>query len=134
TIEMQVDDKKIDKLQELIQMHFWKLNEHIINSEGENKSESITVQLTDESKTVQGSDPDHHRFLAIRDEIMDILDKEAYETWEDEVNESLWEKNELNSTNKTAYNMDEPFLVLQIEQSLHDDSINHYYHQFSIDM
>ncbi len=46
----------------------------------------------------------------------------------------LMGKKELNSNNKTAYSMDEPFLMFQMEQSLNDDSINHYYHQFSIDM
>jgi len=134
TIEMQVDDKKLKKLQELIQMHFWKLNESITNSDGGNKRESITVQLTDEAKRVRGSDPDHHRFLAIRDEIIDILDEEAYEAWEEEVNEDLWEKNELNSNKKTDYSEDEPFLILNMEEKISEESIYRYYHQVSINM
>jgi len=94
TLHAKLDNKQIERLKVLIQTHFWKLNESIINSDGGKRMESITVHLTEESKTVRGSDPNHPRFLEIRRAIMNIMDQKEFEAWEKEIEEHIDEVNE----------------------------------------
>src|SRR5690625_848844 len=93
TLHVKLDNKQIDSLKVLIQTHFWKMNESIINSDGGNRMESITVHLTEESKTVRGIDPNHPRFIEIRRGIMNTIDQEDFAIWEKEIEEHIDEVN-----------------------------------------
>lgn len=99
-LEMDITDETLNKLKALIQTHFWKLNAFIRNIDGGDHRESITVQLMDEFKTVEGNDPDHYRFTTIRDEIIRLIDAEDYEVWLEEIEEHISELNPESSTNE----------------------------------
>lgn len=133
-LTIQLSDSELEEAQELIQEHFWKLNEFIKNPDGRDRMESITVHLTEEEKMVRGADPIDQKFTAIRDYMIDLIDEEAYESWTEEVEEELWEENALHSNKKTDYIKDEPFLILSMERNWEEDFINRYSHHISIDM
>lgn len=133
-ITVQLTDQEQEELEELIMEHFWKLNETIINPDARDREESITVQLTEEEKTVRGNEPINSRFIAIRDYIIDLIDEKEYTNWEEEVEEDLWANNMLRSDNITDYHEEEPFFTLSMQRFLEDDSYKSYYHHMNIEM
>ncbi len=70
----------------------WKLNESIDHADGKRYVHSITVQLTEEAKTVSGLDPIHKRFVTMRDRIIQLIDDADYEQWTNHINTYLLEK------------------------------------------
>ena len=80
-LTVQLTDNELEEVQGLIQEHFWKLNVFLRNADGDNRMESITVHLTEEEKTVRGEDPNRPRFITIRDQIINLVDEEEYESW-----------------------------------------------------
>ena len=93
-LNMQLKSEELEKMKELIQTHFWKLNVFIrnVDSSGGNM-ESITVNLADEAKRVRGAEPDHPRFVTIRNYIIDLVDEEDYKAWTKELEEHITELN-----------------------------------------
>ena len=57
------------------------------------RNETIKVNLTDESKTVRANDPEHHRFLAVRNGIFNLIDEEDYRAWTKKIEEYIEEMN-----------------------------------------
>src|SRR5699024_6754330 len=49
-VEKELTEAEVEHIQDLIQEHFWKLNTNIINPDGGNLKESITVNLTERSE------------------------------------------------------------------------------------
>lgn len=93
-LNMQLKSEELEKMKELIQTHFWKLNVFIrnVDSSGGNM-ESITVNLADEAKRVRGAEPDHPRFVTIRNYIIDLVEEEDYKAWTKELEEHITELN-----------------------------------------
>lgn len=84
-VEKELTEAEVEHIQDLIQEHFWKLNTNIINPDGGNLKESITVNLTEESKEVSAHDPVNERFTTIRDEMIDLVGEKEYKAWASEI-------------------------------------------------
>src|SRR5690625_4136374 len=101
-LAVQLTDRELEEVQELMHVHFWKLNELLRNPDGGNRMESITVHLTEEEKTVRGEDPNRPRFITIRDQIINLVDEEEYESWIGKI-EKYIEKENLDLNNPYGY-------------------------------
>lgn len=80
--------EEIASFQKVILDHFWKLNENQRDA-NKNLMEEMTVHMTDEKKTVEGHEPDHPRYVIIKDKIFDLIGTDVYESWLDSVEEYL---------------------------------------------
>src|SRR5699024_11619920 len=108
-LKVQLTDSELDGVKEQIAEHFWKMKELIINPDSGSREESITVQLEEDEKEVHGDDPINPRFIAIRDYVIDLIDKEEFEAWTDEIKDEIWEEKEsLESESKTDYHTENP--------------------------
>lgn len=84
TIEKQLTDKELEHFQSIILENFWKLNENQRNSD-HNLMETMTVYMTEEEKKIEGEEPDHPRYVKIKESIIDFMDKDEYEKWQNEL-------------------------------------------------
>lgn len=134
-LKVQLTDTELDGVKEQIAEHFWKMKELIINPDSGSREESITVQLEEDEKEVHGDDPINPRFIAIRDYVIDLIDKEEFEAWTDEIKDEIWEEKEsLESESKTDYHTENPFLILTLENDWDKVTSQNYYHHVSIDL
>src|SRR5699024_2554923 len=84
TLKITFNDDDIDKLQNILNNQFRKLNENESKPKGK-LEEAMTVHLTDESKTVSGKEPNNKRYTFIKDSLFEQIDNEDYESWQDKV-------------------------------------------------
>lgn len=91
TIDKELTKAELEDIQDLIQEHFWKMNTNISNPDGDNREESITVNLTEESKEVSGNSPVNERFTTIRDKMIDSVGEKDYEKWADKIDKYVGE-------------------------------------------
>lgn len=132
-LKLQLTDGELKEVQELIQEHFWKLNETILNPESDKRTESITVHLTEEEKEVRTFDPVNHRFIAIRDSIINLIDEKEYESWIKNTSKILWEENYLHANDKDDFSEGESFLILSMEHEWDERFSKTYLQNVSID-
>lgn len=93
-LEVQLKKEELDDIQKIIEDNFWKLKNRISSGDG-SQTESISIYLTEEDKTVEGDAPDHPRFIKIRDSILNSVDENDYKEWEEDVKEYMFDKNDI---------------------------------------
>lgn len=91
-LESTVSKKLNNSIQQLIADNFWKLNEYTSSDDGE-LMEHMTVHLEDTSKTVDGYEPDHPRYTVVKEAVLELIDSDTYQEWEQEVIEYYEELN-----------------------------------------
>lgn len=82
--ETQLESEKIEKLKKLIEKNkFWKLEEdQSDNDSADGTFHYITINLTDQSKTVGGLNPNNPNFTGISDYVIHLVRDEDYKIWE----------------------------------------------------
>src|SRR5699024_10867447 len=83
-LKMEVSKEEVLEVQQLLEENFWKLKEHLKSGQG-NEEESIIVYVEEGEKTVTGLSPNHPRFLLLKEEILSLIDEDAYTKWQDKL-------------------------------------------------
>jgi len=93
--EAQLQKSEVEKLKQLIEKNkFWNLQEDVSDDNSVDGSFlSITVNLTDQSKTVGGLNPNDSKFTEIADYIFNLIDVEDYRQWEEEIMNYIFKMN-----------------------------------------
>lgn len=90
TLEKKLADKDLAHFQNIILENFWKLNVNQRNSD-HRLMETMTVYMTEEEKRIEGEEPDHPRYVKIKESIIDLIGQDEYEKWQSNVEEYLIE-------------------------------------------
>src|SRR5699024_982114 len=90
-VEKQLDTSEVEKVKELIEKNkYWKLNENLDSDSLDGSYSYITVNLTDQTKTVGGLNPIEPRFEEIFDYVFDLV---GSNNWSEEIKEHILEMN-----------------------------------------
>lgn len=94
-VKMQLEENEVDNVKRLIKKNeFWKFKEDVSDDDSVDGSFLyITVNLTDESKTVGGLNPDHPEFNDIADYVRKLVSDDDYRWWNKEIKEYIIETN-----------------------------------------
>lgn len=92
-LELAVSNESMTHIQQVITENFWKLNETESNIDGKSM-EYMTVYLTEDSKTVSGYEPDHPRYITIKEAVFELIAADLYEEWEQQIIEHFDKVNE----------------------------------------
>ncbi len=91
----QLQKDEVEKLKQLIEKNkFWTLKEDLSdNNSVDGSFLNITVNLTDQSKTVGGLNPYDSGFKEIADYVFDLIDYEDYIQWDSEITDYIFKTN-----------------------------------------
>lgn len=92
--ETKLNDYRVGKVKEMIQENkIWKLPRDISVDSEDGAFYSMTVNLTDKSKTVSGLNPDNESFFDIVNYMRNLGDKADRNDWFDDIEEYIWKNN-----------------------------------------
>ncbi|MFA8438385.1 hypothetical protein [Pueribacillus sp. YX66] len=94
-LKIKLSDKEVEKVKELIRKNkFWNFKEDLSNLDvSDGYSLYITVNLTDESKTVGGWNPDKPEFTEIANYVMNLASGEKRRAWLKEIQNHILKMN-----------------------------------------
>lgn len=93
--ETQIKQEEVEALKQLIEKNkFWELKEDLSNLDVmDGSSLYMTVNLTDESRTVGGQNPDDPKFTEVTDYVVDLVNDEDYKVWNENIKEHIFKLN-----------------------------------------
>ena len=93
-LEIQVPKDDVVKVKQLIEQNkFWKFKKDVSTESQDGVFLYLTVNLTDESKTVGGLNPSEPKFIEITDFISSLVTKEERKSWNEEIKDHIYELN-----------------------------------------
>src|SRR5699024_6423539 len=89
--ETELNKNEIEKIKQLIdENNFWRFREDLSDDNSlDGSSIYITVNLTDDSKTVGGLNTNYSRFLEIADYVFDLVSDKDYRVWYEQITDHI---------------------------------------------
>jgi len=89
--ETELNKEEVEKIKKLIgENNFWRFREDLSDDNSLDASYIyITVNLTDESKTVGGLNPNFPNFLELADYVFDLVSDKDYRLWYKEITDHI---------------------------------------------
>lgn len=92
--ESQLTSDEVAEAKQLIEQNkFWKFKEDVSTESQDGVFLYLTVNLTDESKTVGGLNPSEPKFIEITDYISNLVTKEERKAWNKEIKDHIYKMN-----------------------------------------